>query len=203
MTSGSRLSAVTRRTGPPRQRAAAACSPRAAPTARVKALSGQRRVLIARTPRPRAPRIAPAPPTAASPCAPRPDRLARAADSRLASAAAPIGRVRAPAVRVVTSLLPPPRAPARRPSHHAAVSAPVSRHLPAVSVRRRRAVRRPVEAELGQRRARGPRALRPAEVVDRVAVGCVALRTRAAPRTVYLGRARIRPSCTRLNFINF
>jgi hypothetical protein len=54
-----------------------------------------------------------APELRASPRAARPDRLARAADSRLASdAVAPTVRVRAPAVRAASSPLPPPHAPA-------------------------------------------------------------------------------------------
>jgi hypothetical protein len=85
MTSGSRLSAVARRTGPARQRAAAAWPPRAASTARVKALSGRRRV----------PTAHPAPP----------DRCLAA----LACSARPLPRVRR---RLPDQ--PCPRAPVRR-----------------------------------------------------------------------------------------
>jgi hypothetical protein len=138
---------------------------------------------------------------ASRPLARLPTASRRRPESRLASAAAaPTGRVRAPAVRAVPSPLPPPRAPARRPSHHVTVSAPVSRRLPAVSVRPRRAVAR--------RRAAPPRAL-PAEAVGRVAAGRVSAahtsracavrvgRANAAAwamRTVRLGRERFWPS---------
>jgi hypothetical protein len=111
---------------------------------------------------------------------PRLDRLARAA--RLSTAAV---RSRAVAAAAAT--------PARRPSpsRHATVSASLSHHSPPSPVRWRRVVTglpssaaAPCVAVLGQRRARGPHMW-------------------AAPRAMRLGRERFRPSCTRLNFINF
>jgi hypothetical protein len=78
------LSAVARRTGPAPQRAAAMWPPCAAPTARVKALSGRRRVPTARTPRPRPPRLAPC--AASRPPRPRrrqPPRMRRRRPDRL------------------------------------------------------------------------------------------------------------------------
>jgi hypothetical protein len=107
--SGPRLSAVVRRTGPTQQRTAAVWPPCAVPTQRLKAAVGTvRRASRQRRSRPR---LALAPPRE---CRRR-----------------PTGRVWAPAVRAAPST----RAPARRPSHRAAVSAPVSRRLPAISVR--------------------------------------------------------------------
>jgi hypothetical protein len=128
-------------------------------------------------------------------------RLALARPRRAAptaSLAPPVSRPRRAAAIPTTavraaSLGPQPAAPlppSRRARRRRAAVArrrlragepPPPRH----SVRRRRAVarrrpamprlacatRRPAEAELGQRRARGPRALRPVEAVGRVAVG--------------------------------
>jgi hypothetical protein len=137
-----------RRTGPTRQRATAVWPPRAAPNARVKALLA---------PRSRSP-----------------PRAARPPDSRVARTTPPRSRRPTPD-RVAPSPLPPPRAPARCPSHRAAVSTPVSRRLPAVSVCRRRAV-------AVHRAPHAP----PAAAVGRVATG------RAG--AVRVGRVRIRPS---------
>ncbi len=93
------MSAVARRTGPARQRAAAAWLPRAAPTARVKALSGWRRVLTAH----------PAPPDRSLAA------LARSADRCLAcAAAAPTSRVHAPLSEGATHRCPSRASPCRR-----------------------------------------------------------------------------------------
>jgi hypothetical protein len=112
------------------------------------------------------------PPDRALRSPPRQNRLTRATDSFLASAAAaPTARVRAPAVRAVTAAVASPRPPvAITPRRHLRAGetlpprrlrAPVSSHRPSPSsatvrctaVRR---ARRSAEAELGQRRVRGP-----------------------------------------------
>jgi hypothetical protein len=140
------------------------------------------------------------PPDRASRSPLRPDRLARATDSCLTSAViAPTGRVRAPAVRAEPS---PPRRARPSPSRRSAVSAPVSRHLPVVSMRRCRAVARRQAAPPRVAR-RAPCAARPrsswASAAHAGRARCdrprpwaaPALRTRAVPR-VATGRA---PHC--------
>jgi hypothetical protein len=94
------LSAVAHRTGPARQRAAAAWPPRAAPTARDKALSGRRRVPTALS------RRSPAQPTEAT--RRRADCLARAARPPTASRVPPMPRQRhlARAARFLTAPSP-------------------------------------------------------------------------------------------------
>jgi hypothetical protein len=137
------LSAIARRTGPAPQRAAATWPPCAAPTARVKALSGRRRVPTARIPRPRPPRLAPC--AASRPPRPRrrqpprerrrrPDRpcpRARCPSHAVAAAAASRARPSPIAVtprrRLHAGEPPPPRrlrAPAssRRPSPSSAAT---------------------------------------------------------------------------------
>jgi hypothetical protein len=165
---------------PVRQCAAAAWPPRATPTARFKALSGQRRVpTVPRTPRPRAslrlarrptaprarhrvPTASPAPPTAASraPPPPRPAVSARPLSEPSRRRARPSPVAVTPRRRLRAGEPPPPRRLRAPVSSRRLSLSSAAAHYAACAVRR---ARRPAETELGQRRACGPRALRPTE----------------------------------------
>jgi hypothetical protein len=86
-----------------------------------------------------------------------------------ASLAPPGFRLRRAVTAAAASRARPSPGTPRRRLHAGEPSPPRRLHAP---MSRRRAARAPPpEAELGQRRARGPRALRPAEAMARVATG--------------------------------
>jgi hypothetical protein len=192
--SGPRLSAVARRAGPVRHPAASPSSPCAGaeppPARRAAPPCAARRPAEAELGQghahgPRALRLAEAVGCASAAHTgsarrghgPRPAcQLSRAAQGPCGSAPLP-RRIRAPE---------PSRRQLAEQRHHAPR-------------------RRPAEAELGQGRARGPRALRPAEAVGRASAAHTGSARRGhGPRPALgSGRERFRPCCTRLNFINF
>jgi hypothetical protein len=183
---------VARRTGPARQ-------PRAAPTAREKALSGRHRVPTSLS------RRSPAQPTDASRRSPA--RSPRACRRRADSAASlvPLGfRPRHAVAAAATSRARPSPGTPRRRLHAGEPSPPRRLRAPASRRRRRaapprRAPRAPlVEAKLGPHCARGPRQ----RCARAVRVG------RADAAGVGHARCASGPSvnsaqCTRLNFIKF
>jgi hypothetical protein len=214
--SGPHLSANARRAGP-------AWLPRVAPTSQLKAAVGTARRASRQLARPRRAR-----PTAAPLSVPPPSR--RAARVPIAACAPPSPRPSprprpdrlADRAAVPTGALPVDVAPS------SVVPTPVSRCSSAASrapapcrrrltEQRRRALRRCAPCAALADWA-GPRALRrprPSRAAPRVSVGrargprqrhargpCPRGRGHA-PRTVHLGRARFRPSSTRLNFIIF
>jgi hypothetical protein len=169
------------------QRAAAAWPPRAVPTQRLKATVETARRTSRQLPGPRRSR-------------PRPTRRA---DRRLlpltrptaASCAPPSSRQLAPRPPWSEAASPGPCPPSPRPQSPVAVSAPVSRRTRRLSCAD--AVSSPAH------RAAHAHAVRCARAAHALCAWAEPTPQAWATRTVRLGRARIRPSCTRLNFINF
>jgi hypothetical protein len=201
-----------RHAGQARKRTTAAWPPCTAPTAGLKAAVGTARPTAAspRTPRraDRRPVLRVAVPTAS----PRPHRVPTVTSLTAPPSRPPRRPRRVPTVASPTS---PPSRPLVDAAPPSAVPMPVSRCSSAAS--RAPAPRRHRLAEQHRRALRhraphAPRRPRPSWAAvrrtrraGRGRAGLPAPRPWAAsaPRTVHLGRMRIRPCCTRLNFINF
>jgi hypothetical protein len=185
LTSGPHLSDAARRDGPARQRTVATWPPHAAPTPRLKAAVGTARRASRQPPRPRR-----------SPPDSHLARVARLATApRLAHAAAAPTASRAP-----PSSRPPPRRPRRCPDRFVDRAAVPTKASP-VDVAPSSAVPAPVShRSSAASRAPAPCRRRLAEQRHRTLHRRA---PRAHARAVRLGRARFRPSGTRLNFIIF